>query len=122
MTCGIKDKLGVNPECCLINGFFIDRFKMFDKNKNGLSGKGPPAMLPAEKARALLIMLAHTQPIELSCDAVGVALGEFAEMHQQGRDVGLIMPLVDAHFEMCPDCREELETLLAALSADMTSG
>jgi hypothetical protein len=121
MICGIKGKLGANPERCLINGFFIDRFKMFDKNKNGLSGKGPPAILPVHKARALLIILAHTQSIELSCDAVGAAMAEFAEMHQQGLDVGLTLPLVAAHFEMCPDCREELETLLAALSPDMAS-
>lgn len=60
-------------------------------------------------------MLAITAEQEVSCDDVHKILAEFTEMKQRGEDVAHLMPLVQKHLDLCPDCREEHEALLRAL-------
>lgn len=60
-------------------------------------------------------MLAMTETQEMGCDDVFMVLAEFAEMNQRGENVTEMMPLVAQHLELCPDCREEYQALLAAL-------
>jgi hypothetical protein len=36
-------------------------------------------------------------------------------MEMRGEDVAHLMPLVQRHLELCPDCREEHEALMQAL-------
>lgn len=74
--------------------------------------------MPLERMSMLLDMLARTEPDEVACDAVAAALAEFSEMHQRGEDVQHLMPLIHKHLEMCRDCREEYEALMAALQAE----
>lgn len=73
--------------------------------------------MSAAQITNLLDKLARTKTHEISCNDVGAALTEFAEIHQRGEDVNHLMPLVHQHLEMCPDCREEYEALTAALEA-----
>lgn len=61
--------------------------------------------------------LAMTEEHEISCDEVFAVLDEFAEAVQRGENVLLLMPLVRLHLDMCPDCREEYETLLSMLQS-----
>jgi len=63
----------------------------------------------------MLRSLAMTEEHEISCDAVFAVLDEFAEAVLRGEDVLIFMPLVRQHLDMCPDCREEYETLLRML-------
>ena len=56
--------------------------------------------------------LAMTRDHEISCDDVFAVLDEFVEAVKRGENVLLFMPLVRQHLDMCPDCREEYETLL----------
>lgn len=63
----------------------------------------------------MLQSLAMTEEHEISCDAVYAVLDEFAEAVMHGENVLILMPLVRKHLEMCPDCREEYETLLRML-------
>jgi predicted anti-sigma-YlaC factor YlaD len=44
-------------------------------------------------------------------------LDQFAEAVLRGEDVARLMPLVQRHLDMCPDCREEFEALLRILKA-----
>jgi hypothetical protein len=85
--------------------------QLLQKNKDS-------AFMTSEKISALFEMLLKTEPGEISYEDVGAALGEFAEMHQRGEDVKHLMPLVYKHLELCQDCREEYEALLAALEAE----
>jgi hypothetical protein len=62
--------------------------------------------------KRLLQSLAMTDEQELSCDDVFALLDQFAEMVKRGEDTAEYMPLVQKHLTMCPDCREEYETLL----------
>jgi len=66
----------------------------------------------------MIEMLVKTEAHEISCNDVGDALAEFAELHRRGQDVKHLMPLVHQHLEMCPDCREEYDALMAALDAE----
>jgi predicted transcriptional regulator len=63
----------------------------------------------------MLQALAMTEEQEISCDDVFAVLDEFTEAAKRGENVLLLMPLVRQHLEMCPDCREEYETLLRML-------
>jgi len=63
-----------------------------------------------------LQMLEMTDENELSCDDVHELLDQFVELQQRGEDVEELMPLVKRHLDMCRDCFEEYEALLAALA------
>jgi hypothetical protein len=68
----------------------------------------------AEMAK-MIQALAKTEEHEISCDDVFAVLDEFVEAVRRGENVLLLMPLVRQHLDMCPDCREEYETLLRML-------
>lgn len=59
--------------------------------------------------------LAAADANEISCEDVFTVLDQFAEAVDRGENVLLLMPLVRQHLEICPNCREEYETLLRML-------
>jgi len=67
---------------------------------------------PDPRKVKLLQSPATTEAHEISCDDVFAVLDEFVEAVRRGENVLLLMPLVRQHLDMCPDCREEYETLL----------
>lgn len=77
-----------------------------------------PTAQPPDQMQGLLEMLVMTDEQEIACDDVFKALAEFAEMAQRGEDVAEMMPLVEKHLALCPDCREEYQALLAILEAE----
>ena len=83
-------------------------------HRKGKASSSPQA--PSAEGAALLRMLAETEEQELSCDEVHLVLAEFTERQRRGEDVAHLMPLVQKHLELCPDCREEHEALLQALA------
>jgi hypothetical protein len=83
-------------------------FGWFGKKKN-------PRMDSSEMMKNLIHKLAVTEERELSCDDVHKILDQFTEMELRGEDVALLMPLVQRHLDLCPDCREEHEVLIRAL-------
>ena len=72
--------------------------------------------LPAEFQK-LIGMVEKTQEIELSCDEVYHLLDQYTEVVDQGDNAQKLMPLVEHHIDICPDCREEFEALLRILQA-----
>jgi hypothetical protein len=75
-------------------------------------GKPSPELL-----QKMLGQLENTQDVELTCDEVLELMDQFAEASLRGEDVARMMPLVQHHLTMCPDCREEYEALLRILKA-----
>lgn len=69
----------------------------------------------APRMNDMLDMVAHTRERELTCDQVHALIDQFAEMRMRGEDPVPLMPLVQQHLDMCPDCREEYEALMEAL-------
>ncbi len=70
---------------------------------------------PDPEMQKLLQSLAMTEEQEISCDDVFAVLDQFVEAVRRGENVLIFMPLVRRHLDMCPDCREEYETLLRML-------
>lgn len=90
--------------------------KLF-KPFTGKPEKMPPVSLA--EARMMAEMIAGTEEVELTCDEVFELLDQFTEMAVRGEDVAHLMPLVHRHLEMCPECREEYETLRRILEAKL---
>jgi hypothetical protein len=63
----------------------------------------------------MLDMVAPTQEKEITCDEVHALIDQFAEMIMHGEDPTHLMPFVQQHLDMCPDCCEEYEGLVEAL-------
>ncbi|MGE5264380.1 MAG: hypothetical protein ACM3S0_13440 [Acidobacteriota bacterium] len=76
--------------------------------------------IPIEKLKTMVRGVARTQEIEYSCDDAYRLLDEFTEAVVQGKDVARLMPLVQQHLDLCPDCREEFEALLRVVRAAQT--
>lgn len=71
------------------------------------------AQVPEQTSMKMLLRsIAMTEEQELSCDEVYALVDQFAEIVKRGEDGSLLMPLVQKHLNMCPDCREEYEALL----------
>lgn len=69
------------------------------------------------QVKALVMGLANTDAQELSCDEVYALLDRFAEMELQGEDAAALMPWVEHHLNMCPECREEYDALRKSMQA-----
>jgi hypothetical protein len=81
------------------------------------SDKGESDMqLPAE-FQMIIESVEKTQEIELSCDEVYRLLDQYTEVVNRGENSHKLMPLVEHHIDICPDCREEFEALLRILQA-----
>ena len=63
-------------------------------------------------------MLIMTEEKEISCDDVHELLDQFAELELHGEDVAHLLPLVQHHLDLCPDCKEEHDVLLLALQVE----
>ncbi|HEX9013685.1 MAG TPA: hypothetical protein VF813_09225 [Anaerolineaceae bacterium] len=63
----------------------------------------------------LVRMIDQTRETEYDCDDVYALMDQYAEMVARGEDASQIMPLVQQHLAMCPDCREEVEQLIRVL-------
>jgi hypothetical protein len=70
-----------------------------------------------EEFQKLLRMIENTKEVEFSCDDVYHLLDQYSEAVVQGKNAEELMPLVEHHIDMCPDCREEFEALLRVLQA-----
>lgn len=70
-----------------------------------------------ENLKKLLQMIENTEEIELPCDDVYRILDQYTEVVARGENARELMPLVEHHIEICPDCREEFEALLRILEA-----
>jgi len=64
---------------------------------------------------SLINKLTITEEHEISCDDVHELLDQYTELKMRGENVEQLMPLVQRHLELCPDCREEHEVLKLAL-------
>ena len=67
--------------------------------------------------KALVREIAVAREVEIGCDECFEQLDRFVEMRLSGLDPAQAMPLVQEHLEICGECREEFEALLASLRA-----
>lgn len=63
----------------------------------------------------LLQMLDITHEDELSCDEVNDLIDQYVELKRRGENVESLMPLVKHHLNLCKECFDEYEALMAVL-------
>jgi hypothetical protein len=84
---------------------------------NRWRGRKQPKPSSPQAMRKMLGMIERTRDDEYSCDQVHELMDQFAEAVLRGQDAAKLMPLVQHHLDMCPDCREEFEALMRILQA-----
>ncbi|HLD92949.1 MAG TPA: hypothetical protein VI703_01925 [Anaerolineales bacterium] len=87
--------------------------RVLDWLRMRLTSQRTPDSMPGK----VLFMLAATRDKELSCNDVYRMLDQFAEAILRGKPVKGFMASIAQHLEICPDCREEYEALLAMMKA-----
>ena len=79
------------------------------------SSFSPRVGLQDEVVIKFLRVLESARAEELSCSDTFARLDEFVEREVEAKDADKITPLVREHLDMCPDCCDEYEALLAVL-------
>ncbi len=75
-----------------------------------------PTLSP-EMLNRLLRQVAQTHAAEIACYEAYRLMDQCADRAIRGEDVDRLMPSMQQHFTMCPDCRQEYHALLRALTA-----
>lgn len=81
------------------------------------SRTSPGVVISSDGLVKLMRDVEHTQDVELSCDEVHRLIDQFAELTLRGQNAAQLMPLIQRHLDLCPDCREEFEALMRVLRA-----
>jgi len=62
-----------------------------------------------------LHVLERVRAEEMSCTDMYARLDEFVEQEVKSNDAEKLMPLIHEHLDLCPECSDEYEALLAVL-------
>ena len=71
--------------------------------------------LSREQLEALIRMLAQTRPQEATCDECFKEMARFAENEVRGKSVPESLRAIEHHLDLCAECREEYNALIAAI-------
>jgi hypothetical protein len=74
-------------------------------------------MTERDRKQALARLLGPAGP-EVGCEECFDGLDRYVELEHAGADADAAMPGLRAHFEGCPACREEHDSLLALVSGE----
>jgi hypothetical protein len=75
----------------------------------------PSTDMEDEIVLKFLQILENVRSEDMSCDDMYAQLDEFVEREVTSRDAARIMPLIQEHIDMCPDCCDEYQALLTVL-------
>jgi DNA replication protein DnaD len=84
----------------------------FQRIQNTLN---PQEELQDEVVLKFLKILEDVREEEMSCSEMYDKLDEFVEREVETHDAEKIMPLIQEHLDMCPECCDEYEALLDVL-------
>ena len=86
---------------------------------NGKVAKSNP--IEVIRLQKLVNMLSKTQDKEHDCGEVYEVIDQYADLMLQGKDAGILMPLVQHHLSICNGCCEEYEMLMDILQMGKTA-
>ena len=75
--------------------------------------------LSDEAIRGFLRALEEVRVEDVPCSQVFSRLDEYVERELKGEDAAQLMPLLREHLDLCQDCCDEYETLLAAVEKSL---
>jgi hypothetical protein len=73
--------------------------------------------LTLKEARDLFEALLATRDVEIGCDDCLMQVASYCETELAGKEIPEALRLVREHLEICAECHEEYQALLAALLA-----
>ena len=73
--------------------------------------------LDKQQVKVLVSAVADTREDEINCDECLAGMAEFAERQLVGAEIREALKQIQAHIDFCPECAEEYEALLEAVSA-----
>lgn len=76
---------------------------------------GDEKQLSDEAIKGFLRALEDARIQDVPCSQVFSRLDEYVEKELKGEDAAQLMPLLREHLDLCQDCCDEYETLLAAV-------
>ena len=76
-----------------------------------------PQVVGDALVQRMLRSLKVTSLDELTCEDTYALMDQFAELVANGEDAACLMPLVQAHLDLCGECYEEYEVLKQILVA-----
>lgn len=85
---------------------------LFQRIRNRLN---PQPELTDEVVLKFLNVMEQARAEELSCTDMYTRLDEFVENELKGIDPEKVTPLLEEHLDMCSECCEEYEALLAVV-------
>lgn len=71
--------------------------------------------LSEKEIEGLMRLVGLTKDEEINCEQCLALVSEFAEQKLAGKSVAEGLQAVEQHLDVCPECREEYETLQEAL-------
>jgi hypothetical protein len=74
------------------------------------------------RERELIARLLGPSATEVSCEECFERLDEYVDLERAGADADARLPGMSAHFEGCPACREDLESLRAFVASASEPG
>ncbi len=90
----------------------MDIKRIIQQIKNGFA---PKQEMQDEVVLKFLQVLENVRHEEMSCEEMFAQLDEFVEREVNSHDAFKIMPLIQEHIDMCPECCDEYEALLDVL-------
>jgi hypothetical protein len=75
----------------------------------------PQEDLQDEVVVKFLKVLENVREEDMSCSEMYARIDEFVEREVKAHDAERIMPLIQEHIDMCPECCDEYEALLDVL-------
>lgn len=80
-----------------------------------------PQELPDDVVDGFLRVLEEIRLQDMPCSQVFARLDEYVDKEVSGKQAAKLMPLLREHFDLCPDCCAEYETLLGVLQESSKS-
>ena len=72
--------------------------------------------------KKLMRCLRMTEANACTCSETFAMLDQYTELVASDEQARQLMPLVQNHIDLCPDCREEFEILLRIIHAEKSEG
>lgn len=83
---------------------------------------GDEKHLSDQAVKGFLRALEDARVQDVPCSQVFSLLDEYVQKELNGEDAAQLMPLLREHLDLCQDCCDEYETLLAAVEKSSKSG
>ncbi len=86
--------------------------------ETAVSLTGGSLILNDETVKNLLRQVDKTEDGQYSCAETFALLDEYVELVVSNEDAAALMPLVERHLEVCPECSPRYKALLAILQTE----